>query len=273
MFTVQKRDNQFRSFLGLAELIYHNTVRQARKGSRSAVLGLFTNIMQTLVFVSAFFIMMEVLGLRGNAIRGNFVLYLLTGIFLFLTHNKAMGAVMGAEGATSAMMQHAPMNTAIAITSSVLSSLYMQVLSAFVVLFIVHVAWEPVEVYQPARTFGMLLLAWGSGVAIGLVFIAMRPWVPGLVSILSMVYSRSNMLTSGKMFVANAMPSYILQFFDWNPLFHCIDQARGFAFINYNPHFSSLSYPIIVTIIFLVIGLMGEFYTRQYVSKSWGAGR
>lgn len=273
MFTIEKRKNHFRSFLGLAELIYHNTVRQARKGSRNAVVGLFTNIAQTLIFVAAFFVMMEVLGLRGSAIRGNFVLYLLTGIFLFLTHNKAMGAVMSAEGSTSAMMQHAPMNTAIAITSSTLSSLYMQVLSAFVVLFVVHVVWEPIEIYKPVQTFGMFLLAWISGVAIGLVFIALRPWVPGFVSIASMIYSRSNMLTSGKMFVANAMPSYVLQFFDWNPLFHSIDQARGYAFINYNPHFSSLSYPIIVTIIFMMVGLMGEFYTRQYVSRSWSAGR
>lgn len=273
MFTVERRKNQFRSFLGLVELIYHNTVREARKGSRNAIVGLFSNIMTTLIFVAAFFVMMEVLNLRGNAIRGNFVLYLLTGIFLFLTHNKAMGSVMGAEGATSAMMQHSPMNTAISITSAALSSLYMQTLSALVVLFVVHVVWEPVEIYHPVQTFGMFLLAWMSGIAIGLVFIALRPWVPGFVSIISMIYSRSNMLTSGKMFVANAMPGYVLQFFDWNPLFHCIDQARGYAFINYNPHFSSLSYPVIVTLIFLVIGLMGEFYTRQYVSSSWGAGR
>ena len=30
----------------------------------------------------------------------------------------------------------------------------------------------------------------------------------------------------------------MLTIFDWNPLFHTIDQARGFTFINYNPHYS-----------------------------------
>jgi ABC-type polysaccharide/polyol phosphate export permease len=273
MFQANKRKNHFRSLLGLAELIYHNTVRHVRKSSRNAVTGLFTNIMQTLIFVAAFYVMMQVLGLRGNAIRGNFVIYLLTGIFLFLTHNKAMGAVMGAEGATSAMMQHAPMNTAIAITSSVLTSLYLQVLSAAIVIFLVHVAWEPVLIYKPIPTIGMFLLAWASGVAVGLVVMAGRPWVPGFVAIASTISSRSNLLTSGKMFVANAMPGDILQFFDWNPLVHCIDQARGYAFINYNPHFSSVVYPVVVTVLFLTLGLMGEFYTRQYVSRSWSAGR
>jgi ABC-type polysaccharide/polyol phosphate export permease len=273
MFRVDKRKNHFRSFLGLAELIYHNTVRHVRKGSRNAITGLFANVMQTLIFVAAFYVMMEVLGLRGNAVRGNFVIYLLTGIFLFLTHNKAMGAVMGAEGSASAMMQHAPMNTAISIASAALSTLYIQVLSATIVIFIVHVTWEPVVLYKPAQTVGMFLLAWGSGIAVGLVFLSIKPWLPGFVAIASTIYSRSNMLTSGKMFVANTMPGYILQFFDWNPLFHCIDQSRGYAFINYNPHFSSLSYPLIVTIVFLTVGLMGEFYTRQYVSRSWSAGR
>jgi hypothetical protein len=31
---------------------------------------------------------------------------------------------------------------------------------------------------------------------------------------------------------ANTMPYFMLAMFDWNPLFHLIDQARGFTFIN-----------------------------------------
>ena len=73
------------------------------------------------------------------------------------------------------------------------------------------------------------------------------------------------------MFVANTLPAYMLAMFDWNPLFHTIDQARGFIFINYNPHFSSISYPIYVSLVCLVIGLMGESYTRRHASASWSA--
>ncbi len=35
------------------------------------------------------------------------------------------------------------------------------------------------------------------------------------------------MIASGKMFVANMLPTSMLLMLDWNPLFHCIDQARG----------------------------------------------
>jgi ABC-type polysaccharide/polyol phosphate export permease len=82
-----------------------------------------------------------------------------------------------------------------------------------------------------------------------------------------------NMIASGKMFVANATPSYILAMFDWNPLFHCIDQERGFVFVNYYPHHSNYVYPIIVSVVCITIGLMAEFFTRKYASESWSAAR
>ena len=78
------------------------------------------NIFQTLILVAAFYFMFDMLGMRGTAVRGDFMLYVMSGIFLFLTHTKAMGAVSGAEGPTSAMMKHAPMNTVVAIASAAL---------------------------------------------------------------------------------------------------------------------------------------------------------
>ncbi|MGB7261148.1 MAG: ABC transporter permease, partial [Albidovulum sp.] len=55
--------------------------------------------------------------------------------------------------------------------------------------------------------------------------------------------------------------------------FHILDQARGFVFINYNPQKTSLEYPIYVTLALMMLGLMGEFYTRKHASLSWTAGR
>ena len=81
------------------------------------------------------------------------------------------------------------------------------------------------------------------------------------------------MIASGKMFLANTLTAKLRGFFDWNPLFHTIDQTRGFTFINYNPHYSSITYPVLVTLTLIMIGLMAEFYTRQYASVSWSAGK
>jgi len=273
MFQTRAPKSNFQVAIGILELIYHATVRSVRKTHGNAIIGLLMSMMQTMILIAVFFVMFSVLGLRGNAIRGDFLLYIMSGIFLFLTHNKAVSAVLGSEGPASAMMNHAPMNTTIAIASSALASLYIQVLSLLVILFAYDVAINPVEIQHPAGAFGMLLLSWFSGVAVGMVFLAIKPWFPTFVGIASQIYTRANMIASGKMFVANSLPGYMLAMFDWNPLFHCIDQARGYTFINYNPHYSSASYAFFLSVVLIMIGMMGEFYTRRQASVSWAAGR
>ncbi|SMX46864.1 ABC transporter permease [Actibacterium lipolyticum] len=273
MFEARKSQSNWASGFSLASVIYHATVRDVRKSHRNPLIGLLTNIFQTLLFVAFFYLMFSILGMKGAAIRGDFLLYIMSGVFLYLTHNKAMSAVLGSEGPTSAMMQHAPMNTVVAITSSALSSLYIQVLSVSVVLFVYHAAVTPIVIINPMGALGMLLLAWFSGCAVGIVLLAIKPWFPGFVGIVSNIYSRANMIASGKMFVANTLPSSMLALFDWNPLFHTIDQNRGFIFMNYNPHFSSVSYPLYLSIVLLMLGMMGEYFTRHRASLSWSAGR
>ena len=273
MFTHQAPVTRTRTALGMLELIYHSIVRDIQKSHQNAFMALLLNILQTVLFVLTFFAMFAILGLRGSAVRGDFLLYIMSGIFLYLTHTKAMTAVLSSEGPTSPMMQHAPMNTAIAICASAISSLYLQVLSMSVVLFIYHVAFVPIEIDDPIGAMGMLLVAWFTGVGVGMILLALKPWLPEVTRIASTVYARANMIASGKMFLANTLPASMLSLFDWNPLFHVIDQARGFIFLHYNPHFSSPTYPLWVGIGLLMIGLMAEFYTRRHVSASWSAAR
>lgn len=273
MFQKVSPRSNLQSALAILELIYHSTVRSVRKSHGNAFFAILNNMLQAIIFVMAFYLMFWMLGIKGARIRGDFLLYMMSGVFLFLTHIKALGAVAGAEGPSSPMMQHAPMNTVISVASAALGALYIQVLSLFVILFIYHVAFTPFEVSQPFAAFGMLVLAWFTGVAIGLVLLALKPWFPAVIGIVTIVYQRANMIASGKMFVANSLPPFMLKMFDWNPLFHAIDQCRGFTFANYFPRNSSLEYPLIVGLVFLMIGLMGEFYTRQYASRSWDARR
>jgi ABC-type polysaccharide/polyol phosphate export permease len=257
----------------MSEVVFHSVVRSVRSKHNNAFMALGLNVMQTLLMVAAFYLMFSILGLKGSAVRGDFLLYVMSGIFLFITHTKAVSAVANAEGPSSPMMQHAPMNTVVAILSAAIGSLYIQVMSLFIVLFIYHVGFTPVYIEEPIPAFGMLLLSWIGGVGVGLILLVLKPWFPNLVGIVTTVYQRANMIASGKMFLANAMPSFMLSMFDWNPLFHCIDQARGYIFVNYNPHFSNWEYAAWVSLVLIMLGLMGEFYTRRHVSLSWGAGR
>ncbi|MGB7242212.1 MAG: ABC transporter permease [Sulfitobacter sp.] len=274
MFQPGRRpQNAFSSALQIAELIYHSMVRDVRRGHNNAFIALGINLLQILVFVAIFYVMFSLLGLRGSAIRGDFLLYVMSGIFLYMTHVKTVAIVGGSEGPTSAMMKHAPMNTIISTLAAGFGSLYMQTLSLIIILYGYHIIVKPVEIDRPIAAYGMLLVAWFTGFAVGLIVKTLKPWFPTATGVFSNVYQRANMIASGKMFVANSLPGFMLAMFDWNPLFHCIDQARGFTFINYNPHYSSISYPIYVGSTLMILGMMGEFYTRRRISTSWEARR
>ncbi|MDQ2065105.1 ABC transporter permease [Xinfangfangia sp. CPCC 101601] len=264
-----KRPSRIRSAFELCELIYHATIRNLRKSHGNAVKGLVMSVVQAALTLVIFIVIFWVMGLRHSPIRGDFVIYVMSGVFMFLTHTKALGAVAGADGPTSPMMMHRPMNPVIAVVSAALAALYQQVLAMAVILLIYHTLWTPITIYQPAGALAMLLLSWFSGAAIGLIFYAAKPWQPDVVSILSTIYQRANMIASGKMFVASMLPASRRSLFDWNPLFHTIDQARGYMFLNYNARYTSLDYPIKVALVCILIGLMAEFYTRKHVSASW----
>lgn len=273
MFRPETRQSTARGAFALAELVFHASVRQVRKSHGNAVIGLLLSIFQSVLMIAVFYFMLDFLGMRQNRVRGDFMLFLMSGVFLFMTHSKAINAVARSDGPTSAMMKHAPMNSLVAVAAAALGSLYIQVLSAAVILFVYDVAFQPITIHEPIGAIGMFLLAWASGVTIGMIVKAAMPWQPDLFGVVSQVYQRANIIGSGKMFLANSMPTRLMPFFIWNPLFHTIDQARGFIFLNYHPHYTSISYPIYVTLGCFTVGLMGLFYTDKRASASWGAGR
>ncbi len=273
MFQPNVRTSSVTSGLALLELIFHASVRHIRKTHGNAILGLVMSIVQSLIMVVIMVFMFDILGMRGTAVRGDFILYIMTGVFNFATHSKTLAAVARSDGPTSAMMKHSPMNTIVAIGSAALGALYLQTLSAGVILFVYHTLWTPITIFEPVYVGGTFLLSWASGIGVGMVFKAATPWQPEFFTILTTIYARANMIFSGKMFLANATPTYILSMYTWNPLFHSIDQTRGFMFENYHPHYSSILYPICVTAVLVVLGLMGENFTRKHASASWNATR
>ena len=171
------------------------------------------------------------------------------------------------------MLKHGPMNTAISMCGAALAALYNNMLTALVLVGLYHTLWQPIQIEDWKASLGMMVFAWFAGGAVGLLLLSITSWLPEIGPMLSRIIRRVNMIASGKMFVANMMPTYMLNLFDWNPLFHLIDQNRGFVFINYTPHNSNLSYPFYFTLTMLMIGLMAEFVTRNALSLSWNAAR
>lgn len=273
MFYVKESSSSVAAGYRTLALIYHASVRSVRMTHGNALMSLFLNILQTVVFVMVFFFVFQLMGMRSAGLRGDFMMYILTGVFLFMMFTKTLGAVFGCEGPTSPMMKHRNMNTVISIGAAMLSSLYLQVMSLLIVLLGYHLVTHNVEIADPGMAGMILLLSWLSGAGVGMVFLAAKPWAPNATKTIQTIFSRVNMFASGKMFVANTLPAFMLPLFSWNPLFHLIDQMRGAVFINYVPRNTNLEYPFWLMLACLMIGLMAEFYTRGRASLSWSAGR
>ena len=259
------RNSLFMEVMTFLELLYYTTVRDVRSETGNAALGLLIAVIRTVTLVFVFYILFEVVGMRGIALRGDFFLFLLGGVLLFFMHNGTIGKTIQAGSQVSPMMMHAPMTAVLRIMAANLSVLYIYTLSILIILVGTWVVTGELEIHRPGQTILPFLLAWASGIAIGLIFLLIKPFMPNMMKTISTVYMRANLITSGKFFVANMLPEKVLPFFDWNPLFHTIDQTRGALFVNYVPHNTSLTYPLL----FVAVGGVIEGSSRWAVSKSW----
>lgn len=273
MFVQRRNRNLLDATFTTLALIHHVTANNLRKTQRNAVVGLLMTIAQSLLMIIGFYLIFAIMGVRHAPLRGDFIVYIMTGIFMYMSHTKGVAAVTKAGSPTGPMMKHGPLNTAIMMSAGGLEALYQQTISAFVILSTYHFIIQPIHIENPLACYGMLLVAWFSGCCVGLIFVGIRGWWPQGAAVGSMFYQRMNMLFSGKMFLASTMPFFLLHSFMWNPLFHIIDQTRGFAFINYSARKTSLTYPFYCIVALLMIGLMLEFVSRKNFSLSTAAAR
>jgi len=86
------------------ELIFTQSVRNVRKNHGNAIIGLMLNIVQTMILLGVFLLIFVFAGARGATIRGDTLIYLMSGVVLFMAHIKTLSAVASAEGPNSAMM-------------------------------------------------------------------------------------------------------------------------------------------------------------------------
>lgn len=271
MFQSRRPKTRLGSGFAIAQLIFNQTARAVRETNGNAVLAILLSVARMAVMLLAFYLLFTLLKLRGTAVRGDFFIYMLSGIFMFMLQNMTLSAV--ASASVGPMTRHAPMTAVVSIMSAALSSLYTQVLAMAVLLFGYHALVTPIEIEHPVQAMGLMLIVWGWGVAMGMVLLAITPWMPDVSVLLRTIIMRVNMVASGKMLLANNLPESRRWMFDWNPLFHAIDQTRGALFLNYEPRTTSMLYPIYATLALAVVGMLGEYYTRQQASASWKAGR
>lgn len=247
--------------LSFLDLLYVSVVREFRVTNGGAIMSFFSALATPLLLFGMFYVMYEVIG-RSVIVRGDFLLFVMTGIMMYLMHIRAVTTLKGAMHSVKGMIFYAKASIILSIISSALYQLYLNVIAIIIIMGTSYLIRGHLEIYNPSGLLLPFFMGWASGLAVGMMFMAVKPLAPILIPRLFQLYRRLQMFSSGKMLLGNMIPASMLPFFQWNPLFHSIDQARGEAFINYIPRNSNMTYPIYFTIAVFVLGLLIEFAVR-----------
>jgi hypothetical protein len=233
-----------------AGLFHRQLMHHIHGGHKHVLVSVIYNVAQTILLVGAFYLFSSLFHMNTGMIRGDLLIFLVTGVFIFNLHIKSAGSVLEVKPGGS-------------FVAASLAGLYTQIYSLIIVLGGYALLGNQIRIHSLSGVGAGMLLSWLSGVGVGLVFRGVRPYSKRLAGFIAQAYGRINMLGSGQMFVANMLPAYVLSYFKWNPLFHIVDQTRGAAFLNYTPWYSDMTFPCIATIAVLVFGLLVDARTRR----------
>jgi len=84
VFQTSSPESRLGAAIYLSERIYHASVRKVRQKHGNALLSILVTIGQTALLTLAFYIMFAILPIRAAGIRGDFFIYTMSGVFLFL---------------------------------------------------------------------------------------------------------------------------------------------------------------------------------------------
>lgn len=246
-------------------LVFSLVVRDLRTEHRNAALGILISIAQPLIMGLVFYAFMQLMGGRGSQIRGDALTFVITGFIIFFTHIRTVSAV--AMSLRQDMLNHQRLTPFLMISVKALGQLYKNVFALLIMLAANYLLRDVYEMQDPLLFISVIFWCWLGGVAVGTIFLAINRYL-SWGSLLNTMYIRIMFFTSGKFFVASKLPSTIRPYFDWNPLFHLLDQGRGAVFLNYNAGTTSMDYAIKVVLLLLVVGFLTESYVRRHYNVS-----
>ena len=270
---VNDRDTVRQGFLTEAHafgaLVYSLVVRDLRSEHKNAALGILLSIAQPLLMGLAFYGFMHLIGSRGSQVRGDSLTYVMIGFILFFMHIRTVSAVTMALRLD--MLNHQRLSPFLMICVKAIGAFYKNLLALVIMMILNYLLRDVWEMHDPLLFISALFWCWVGGVAMGMVFLALTRYL-SWGGILHTTYVRIMFFTSGKFFVANKLSGDLRPIFDWNPLFHLLDQGRSATFLNYTGRTTNMEYPIVVILLLLVIGFLAESHVRRHFNMSHAPG-
>ncbi|MEM7239360.1 MAG: ABC transporter permease [Pseudomonadota bacterium] len=260
------RQSLWVSAVAVILLIYDLTVRDLRTEHRNAAAGILISISQPILSGLAVYIFMNMLGTSSGKIRGDDLSFIVLGFIFFFLHIRTAASVAGSLRGD--MLAHNRLSPFLLVAVKACSTGYKMTLALLLMLLLNYLIRGVFEMQLPLIFILTVFASWIGGVAVGVLMMAANRYLTW-GGVLSSLYTRVMFITSGKFFVANQLPGFIRPLFDWNPLFHLLDQNRSAAFQHYTARTTSLEYPLIICAVVVVLAALVAHYVKANYSESF----
>ena len=121
----------------------------------------------------------------------------------------------------------------------------------------------------PADPMGVLMAFWGCmwiGAGLGMSNMAISRVFPLVNTVLGPI-KRLSVFISGVIFTASQLPSFVLPWFSWNPIFHGIELARTLWYPAYRTPIGDPWYIALIGLFLFAFGIAAERITRRYIGR------
>ncbi len=248
-------------------VIRASILRETRTRFGRSRLGYFWALFEPMAYMLtllAIFSAME----RGAPIAGaDLSMFFFTAIIPWLMFSRISGAVSRAIKSSKALLTY-PQVKGIDIMLAL-------VVLEFVTLFLVAVIYLLganyfgvfVDIERPLAVILALLLASLLGFGFGMLSSTARLYWSAYSNFQS-AFMRVMFFTSGKFFIVGALPATLQEWLWYNPLLHVVEWIRSAFFGGFESRFYDLSYPLMVALVMLFLGLASERLSRYRLSQA-----
>ncbi len=248
-------------------VIRASILRETRTRFGRSRLGYFWALFEPMAYMLtllAIFSAME----RGAPIAGvDLSMFFFTAIIPWLMFSRISSAVSRAIKSSKALLTY-PQVKGIDIMLAL-------VVLEFVTLFLVAVIYLLganhfgvfVNIERPLAVILALLLASLLGFGFGMLSSTARLYWSAYSNFQS-AFMRVMFFTSGKFFIAGTLPATLQEWLWYNPLLHVVEWVRSAFFGGFESRFYDLSYPLMVALVMLFLGLASERLSRYRLSQA-----
>ncbi|MBS9783629.1 MAG: ABC transporter permease [Pasteurella sp.] len=199
---------------------------------------------------------------RQPPFGSSLALFFATGVLILQFYNELSSKLMTVFDANRALLTYPvikEVDTLFARSILIMLTYCIIMVCFYGLLFIFGLSYAPANLEQ---IFIVFFVAFFLGLSVGILnavtFSLWKTWGQ-----IEKILSRPLFFISGIFYVPSQLPKEAIAVLQWNPVLHLVEWMREGYYPNYNSLILDKSYPVLLALLLLMVGLASERFTRK----------